>query len=160
MTSYILENFCSENDIQYEWNISSLETLIDPVGEFYNVIKKIKWDLTAKLEMDGQFYTQYVIGELNPRFLDLNADTFIPYKNLTLDNVISWIEQNNPTIKESLKNELLNTQIYRSQQIGLPWEIYQSAETEEPAATTEEPAATTEEPALSLIHISEPTRQP
>ena len=49
MTSYILENFCSENDIQYEWNISSLETLIDAIFIIKNNFKlKIKLIIVGK----------------------------------------------------------------------------------------------------------------
>jgi hypothetical protein len=147
MTSYILENSSLVDNIQYEWNISGLHAISQPLDGFSNIIRKIDWNVWAKLEVSGQTYAEFIYGEIifDISNLDLNSDTFISYEDLTLDNVVSWIEENNPTIRENLKNKLLDRKIYMTNMVPLPWQISQTIETEEPT-TTEEPAATTEEP--------------
>jgi hypothetical protein len=167
MTSYILENSFLVDNIQYEWNISGLHAISQPLDGFSNIIRKIDWNLWAKLEVSGQTYAEFIYGDVvfDISNLDLNSDTFISYENLTLDNVVSWIEEGNPTIRENLKNKLLDRKIYITNMVSLPWQTSQTVETEEPAATTEEPvasepAATTEEPAATTEEPAATTEEP
>ena len=63
-------------------------------------------------------------------------------QNLTIDIISSWIDEQNPNIKENLKNQLLDRKIYVTNILPLPWETSQSVETEEPATTEEPPSET------------------
>ena len=147
MTSYILENSFLVDNIRYEWNISGLHAISQPLDGFSNIIRKIDWNVWAKLEVSGQTYAEFIYGDIifDISNLDLNSDTFISYEDLTLDNVVSWIEENTPNIRENLKNNLLDRKIYITNMVPLPWQTSQIVETEEPT-TTEEPVTTTEEP--------------
>ena len=88
------------DNIQYEWNISGLHAISQPLDGFSNIIRKIDWNVWAKLEVSGQTYAEFIYGDIifDISNLDLNSDTFISYEDLTLDNVVSWIEENNPTM--------------------------------------------------------------
>ena len=144
MTSYILENSSFADDIRYECDISALHALAEPLNEFSNVVRKIDWNVWAKLEISGQTYAELTFGEtiFEVSDLNLNSDTFINYENLTIDIISSWIDEQNPNIKENLKNQLLDRKIYVTNILPLPWETSQSVETEEPATTEEPPSET------------------
>lgn len=121
MGSNILENSNFEKDIQYEWNIDALHVLSEPINNFYNIIRKVKWSLWVKLEVTGQVYSEVMFGESTFSIPDLDTENFILYENLSPDIIINWIKIAMPTIEDDLKQKLLSQQIYATNEMQLPW---------------------------------------
>lgn len=160
MTSYILENSNFEKDIIYEWNIESLHVLSEPLNNFSNFVRKIKWNLVAKLEISGETYSEYGYGETVFDVSDLNFSELISFENLTFDTVVSWIKSQSD-IENQLKTQLLDRKIYVTNIMELPWKTPETPEVIEsnveiistnfPEETPQELTALipTEEPAAS-----------
>ena len=72
----------------YNWIISSLDAKIQD-GDLQNVIYNVHWRLYAS---DGEIEptTSTRIGVLNVKYKE--GEPFIPYSDLTKDNVIGWLE--------------------------------------------------------------------
>lgn len=121
MTSYLLENSDFEKDIQSEWTIESLHVLSNPLNNVSNIVRKIKWNLIVKLEVSGETYSHYTYGESIFDLSDLNFNELIPFEDLTLDTVLSWIKSRSD-IEDKLKTQLLDNKIYVTNEMQLPWE--------------------------------------
>ncbi len=150
MSSYILENSSFASDIEYEWAITELQVLSEPLNDFHNIVRRIKWCLFANLKVSEEIYSEMVMGEntINISELNLDNNTFISYENLTPDIVISWIEQMNPEVKETIKNKLLDRKIYKVKTMSLPWDPFNPFSNQEEVAVnnleTEENIPTSE----------------
>lgn len=145
MTSYILENSAFENDIQYEWSIDSLHALSEPLNNFSNIVRKVKWSVTAKLEISGETYSEYAFGETIFDVLDLNANDLIPFENLTFETVVSWVKSQS-NIEDGLKNQILDRKIYVTNIIQPPWETSEVIENNVEIISTNFPEETPVEP--------------
>lgn len=120
MTSYLLENYNYEKDIQSEWTIESLHVLSESLNDISNIVRKIKWNVVVKLEVSGETYSQYGYGETVLDVSNLNYTELIPFEDLTLDTIVSWIKSQSD-IEDTLKTQLLDMKIYVTNVIPLPW---------------------------------------
>ena len=120
MTSYLLENYNYEKDIQSEWTIESLHVLSESLNDISNIVRKIKWNVVVKLEVSGETYSQYGYGETVLDVSNLNYNELIPFEDLTLDTIVSWIKSQSD-IEDTLKTQLLDMKIYVTNVIPLPW---------------------------------------
>lgn len=86
----------------YNWKISCLDAKIKE-GDLNNVIYNIHWRYVASDNLEepttasqiGTFYVEYKEG-----------DTFIPYEDLTKEDVVGWLESGLDV--EGMKQELDN----------------------------------------------------
>jgi len=106
--------------ITYEWLINQIN-LKKKVEDFENVVYEIIWTRKATLKNDENFYTAEYFGKNN--FVEISKSEFIPYNELTKDEVIKWLENENNIDKI---NEYLNTIIdnkinYPLINLPLPW---------------------------------------
>lgn len=72
----------------YTWKINQLDAKINKDG-LENVIYTIHWSYTAKDELD-QSISASNIGTLSIQYNE--GDPFIPYADLTKDEVIGWLD--------------------------------------------------------------------
>lgn len=72
----------------YNWIIPTLDAKIQD-GDLQNVIYNVHWRYYAS---DGQVEptTASIIGVLNVKYKE--GEPFIPYDELTKDNVVEWLE--------------------------------------------------------------------
>jgi hypothetical protein len=70
--------------ITYTWEILAKPTA-SKVKDYQDVVVALVWKLTAQLE-------DKTAESLNTSFFHSPSDNFIPYKDLTDDVLISWIE--------------------------------------------------------------------
>lgn len=112
--------------IEYNLKIISLNTLDIPLNGFSDIIGEVDWELTAILKHEEKVYgatgsDKFIIDIFN---LKLDKDTFIDYKELTEDIIISWIENNDLKLnkmKEDLKNYLYSAHLFPLKSSPLPW---------------------------------------
>lgn len=72
----------------YTWKISQMEAKISD-GELENVIFNIWWELVAS---DGEVKPTYALA-MDSLLVEYNeGDPFIPYADLTKEDVIGWLE--------------------------------------------------------------------
>ena len=79
--------------INYKWIINALE-YAPKEGTLENVVKSVAWRYAAEKEYEGEIiyqdiYGSQAVGEPNP-------DNYIPYNDLTEQEVISWLEATLP----------------------------------------------------------------
>lgn len=85
-----------ETTANFKFEIPSTERAVN-LGELQDVIKTIRWRLTATHESGTEADTHGVIYLETP-----NPDTFIPYEEITEDLVIGWVENYLETVKEPI----------------------------------------------------------
>lgn len=104
--------------IEYEWSIDRIKTLQTPEPNF---VTKVSWRLMA---------TKEGIKAVSQSEVEINSvsETFIPYEQLTEQQVVNWVknslgEEMVNDIIESLKKQLEPSQpTYETpQQTPLPW---------------------------------------
>ena len=97
--------------IKYEWIISQMNCVISE-GELTNVVNMVHWRRTATQGIEGEvgYYFADVYGALpitNP-----DPDDFIPYDQLTKDDVDGWLdEMTEPTPTELDENLAANIEL-------------------------------------------------
>jgi hypothetical protein len=84
----------------YKWQISQLDAKIHQ-DNLDNVIYNIHWRLIGSDDSDPP-YRSSQIGVCSVKYVD--GEPFIPYADLTKENVISWLESTLDV--ESIKQEI------------------------------------------------------
>ena len=98
-------------EIKYEWIVSQMNCVISE-GELTNVVNMVHWRRTATQGIEGEvgYYFADVYGALpitNP-----DPDDFIPYDQLTKDDVDGWLdEMTEPTPTELDENLAANIEL-------------------------------------------------
>jgi hypothetical protein len=90
--------------INYKWKISQLDAKIHE-NNLDNVIYNIHWSLIATDDSVPP-YKQSSIGVCSVKYVE--GDPFIPYADLTKENVVSWLESSLDveSIKQNLDNKI------------------------------------------------------
>ena len=88
----------------YNWQISQLDAKIHE-NNLDNVIYNIHWNLIAS-DNSVPPYQQSSIGVCGVKYVE--GDPFIPYADLTKENVVSWLESSldDESIKQNLDNKI------------------------------------------------------
>lgn len=86
----------------YNWKINALDAKIQE-GDNSDVIYTVHWSYIASDE-SGE-YTASLIGTMG---VEYDPDNFIPYADLTKDDVVSWLEAglDVEAMKENLDNQI------------------------------------------------------
>ena len=90
----------------YDWKITQMEAKIKD-GELENVIFRIWWELVAS---DGEVKPTYALTMDQLLVEYKEGDPFIPYSDLTKEDVVGWIEASLDVdaIKSKLDQEIYN----------------------------------------------------
>lgn len=78
-----------ELNITYEWKIDELICENFVVANNPNVVKAVSWTATASTTVDEKVYKTSINGKRN--IVYSNSSTFIPYENLTPEQVLEWV---------------------------------------------------------------------
>jgi len=113
-------------DITYIWDIQSIHVVPSLSDDGYtNIVKKIYWSLTATNEqLVSDFLTDVATVDI---FSD--KTNFIPYSDLTQEQIISWIheilgEEKINTMKKILEDRIQSTLDHPTVMFPLPWVSY------------------------------------
>lgn len=105
----------------FQWVISQLNCAVESEG-LPNVINEIHWRYNAT-QVDGEktwfadMYGSSSVGQPNPQ-------NFIPYENVTYEEVCAWLEEILPVddMKASLEANIYNQQNPTEITLPLPWQ--------------------------------------
>lgn len=118
-------------NITYIWNIQSIHVVPSLSDDGYNnIVKKIYWSLTAINEQGvSDFLTDVATVDIFS-----NKSNFIPYSDLTGNEVISWVhqilgEEKINDMKKLLEDRIQSTLDYPTVMFPLPWTSYLPQET-------------------------------
>jgi len=94
--------------ITYDWNCKTVD--VYPVnGDNSDVVYNVHWIVKGTTEQEGVPYSSTIIGT---QILDISDITnFIPFKDLTNDEVVAWTkiaigEEQVSSIEESIAHEI------------------------------------------------------
>jgi len=90
----------------YEWRIDKMTAKIQE-GELQNVIFQISWTYLARYSEDKNIVAS-TSGFINVKYNE--GEPFIPYEDLTKEDVVSWLEASEDINIENMQ-ENLNKQI-------------------------------------------------
>ena len=103
--------------ITYQWEIMNLH-LTQESGSLNNIVNAISWVYRG---INENHIEGFVTGK--QELTSPNTEDFIPYNELTQNNIISWLENNidiNP-LKSSIESQIQNNVNYSEYQLPLPW---------------------------------------
>ena len=86
----------------YTWRIDKLTAKIQE-GELQNVIYKISWTYIAKYSENKNIVAS-TSGYIDVKYID--GEPFIPYENLTKEDVVGWLEASEDINIENIKENL------------------------------------------------------
>lgn len=92
--------------LTYSWQLTGLQK--KSVGTLNDVIVGVRWTLTGTDEdnVSGKFE-----GSTPLNINSINPNTFIPYTDLTEENVLSWIQGSVNGYYKNHIDEMINSQI-------------------------------------------------
>lgn len=86
----------------YTWRINKMTAKIQE-GELQNVIFNIFWEYLAKYSEDEKIVAS-ISGTTNVKYNE--GDPFIPYEDLTKEDVVGWLKASEDINIEGLKENL------------------------------------------------------
>ena len=92
----------------YNWNINQMSAKIQE-GELQNVIWLINYNYIGKDESSTPVIFASISGSVRVKYKE--GDPFIPYEDLTKEDVVGWLEASKDLNIEGMK-ENLDKQIY------------------------------------------------
>ncbi len=135
-------------NITYTWTIQSIHVVPSLSDDGYtNIVKKIYWSLNAINEqLVSDFLTDVTIIDIFSE-----KSNFIPYSNLTEEQIIYWIhhilgEEKINDMKKLLEDRIQSTLDYPTVMFPLPWIDYLPQEIITSEFLSEELPETTETP--------------
>lgn len=96
------------DNIKYEWIFSTPKVLISEDG-LDNIVKSVNWTLVAKLNDETLDKKNYIaIYDTTTNFSNIEPKQFVPFDELTKQQVISWIEsvEDIDQVKEWLASQI------------------------------------------------------
>ena len=112
--------------MEYKWIISSMDSKLHE-GDLDDVVVTVHWHRTASEGTEGEanyfyadIYGALTVGPVDP-------STFVPYNELTQDNVESWLEAGlvDPTPAEMDAQLAANIELQKNpieETLPLPWD--------------------------------------
>ena len=87
----------------YEWHINQMTAKVEE-GELKNVIWLINYNFTAKDETETPVIFSTINGSVRVQYNE--GDPFIPYEDLTKEDVVGWLEASEDINIEGMKENL------------------------------------------------------
>ncbi len=110
-----------ENTV-YTWSVAAMDCYPE-VNNWQDVVFTVHWRLSATREANGKIYGAGTYGTAPVNTSEIQ--TFTPYADLTLDQVIGWIynEINGDQLKINLSNEIDDKINPKVVSLPPPWAI-------------------------------------
>lgn len=108
-------------ETEYEYNITNLEVKnieLEDGTVLENVIIKANWNKTARRGHDAACYA----GASGFSAEGLTADGFIPYANLTQEQVIEWVVSGIDDYRMAHIDKCIEDQLNINRRVLMPWE--------------------------------------
>ena len=88
--------------IQYDWGFSSIQVIYDS-GNMQNIVSNVRWQLVATYNSGSQNIKK--ISSSNIELPAPNPESFIPFANITKEQMTVWVEN---TLGEETVNSIKN----------------------------------------------------
>lgn len=92
--------------IEYKWSITSMSCYPQYEGET-DVVISATWNCIGNQTSDDKTFSASQIGGVSFNVSQLTD--FIPYQDLTEDQVLNWCFETNPTLKENTETAVANS---------------------------------------------------